>query len=197
MEDTIRIIGIDPGKDGGISVIDNYGFIKELHTIPKISDANVDYLRLIDIFKSLSGGLTYCFLEDVHSLVCSSKKSNFSFGGIVEVKKVLAMEHLQNVTIVPPKKWQAEMFKGVKPIMKVVRAKDKETNEINVKVAKDTKKMALLVARSVFSQNNFLANDRCRMAHDGLVDASLIAEYGRRSIFLPNNSKPEVEDEQE
>ncbi len=44
----------------------------------------------------------------------------------------------------------------------------------------DTKAAALLVARRLWPSESFLANDRCRVAHDGIVDAVLIAEYCRR-----------------
>jgi len=44
----------------------------------------------------------------------------------------------------------------------------------------DTKAQALKCAKMLWPGETWLATDRCRKEHDGLIDASLIAEYGRR-----------------
>lgn len=45
----------------------------------------------------------------------------------------------------------------------------------------DTKKEALKAAQSIWPNMDFRKNDRSRIAHDGIVDACLLAEYGRRN----------------
>ena len=44
----------------------------------------------------------------------------------------------------------------------------------------NTKKMASRAARSIWPDFDFRKNERSRIDHDGIVDAALIAEYGRR-----------------
>ena len=44
----------------------------------------------------------------------------------------------------------------------------------------DTKTRALQYARRAFPMEDFLASPRCKVPHDGLIDAALIAEYSRR-----------------
>jgi hypothetical protein len=44
----------------------------------------------------------------------------------------------------------------------------------------ETKSRALLCAKSIWSHRDFLASPRCKVPHDGLIDAALIAEYSRR-----------------
>jgi hypothetical protein len=45
----------------------------------------------------------------------------------------------------------------------------------------ETKARALEVARRLWPGTDWRASDRCRTPHDGLIDAALIAEYGRRA----------------
>ena len=46
--------------------------------------------------------------------------------------------------------------------------------------AGDTKKRALEYARRAWPEETFLASPRCKVPHDGMIDAALIAEYSRR-----------------
>lgn len=45
---------------------------------------------------------------------------------------------------------------------------------------KDTKAAALTKAGELWPDESWLASDRCRVAHDGIVDSALIAYYGRK-----------------
>ena len=45
----------------------------------------------------------------------------------------------------------------------------------------DTKPAALAKARQLWPQETWLASSRCSKPHDGMIDAALIAEYGRIS----------------
>jgi hypothetical protein len=47
--------------------------------------------------------------------------------------------------------------------------------------AGDTKPAALSLARQLWPTENWLASERCKVPHDGLVDSALIAEYARRN----------------
>lgn len=46
--------------------------------------------------------------------------------------------------------------------------------------AGDTKPRALALAKELWPEESFLASPRCKVPHDGLIDAALIAEYSRR-----------------
>ena len=46
----------------------------------------------------------------------------------------------------------------------------------------DTKAEALRVARGIWPAQTFLATERSKVPHDGIVDAALIAEWGRRTF---------------
>ena len=59
---------------------------------------------------------------------------------------------------ITPQKWQKEMLGN----------------------CEDTKKRALAVARELWPDETFLASERSRVPHDGMVDAALMCEYARR-----------------
>jgi hypothetical protein len=44
----------------------------------------------------------------------------------------------------------------------------------------NTKAAALNVANQIFPGAQWLKSDRCTKPHDGMIDAALLAEYGRR-----------------
>ena len=51
---------------------------------------------------------------------------------------------------------------------------------INLGEEYNTKKMASNAAKAIWPNFDFRKNERSRIDHDGIVDAALIAEYGRR-----------------
>lgn len=50
----------------------------------------------------------------------------------------------------------------------------------------DTKAAALAAATKIWPKQPFLATHRSKVAHDGIVDACLIAEHLRRKLFAPH-----------
>jgi hypothetical protein len=69
-----------------------------------------------------------------------------------------------------PTEWQKAVFKGETPQYKISKSGKKNI--------KDTKKMAQIVASRLFPDEKFLRSERCVKAHDGMIDASLIAYWG-------------------
>lgn len=162
----MNYIGIDPGKSGGIAVLNDEGNLT-LFPIPKIGTL-VD-LKAIDLFIGMhTVGEHICLLEDVHSLPGMSAKSNFVFGeNKGQWQGMLTSNHVsyQEVT---PKAWQKVAWQGV-PVMKKPNKKT------------DTKAMSLTAAKRLFPNESFLATERSSVPHDGLVDAALMAYYLKRT----------------
>ena len=52
----------------------------------------------------------------------------------------------------------------------------------------ETKIKALIKAKELWPDENWRASSRCKIPHPGLVDAALIAHYGRTSLFTPKTS---------
>lgn len=167
------IIGIDPGKTGGISVIFN-GSIMEYHKTPLISDKVIDihmFANIINDIKqlcNLNGYKLIMFIETVHAIYGASAKSTFEFGYVSSVPVTIAATLGISYVMVDPKTWQKPCWQGI-PIQKKMEKGKQKTN---------TKAMSLLAAKRLFPDEKFLGTERSRVPHDGIVDATLIAYFG-------------------
>jgi hypothetical protein len=156
-------IGIDPGKDGGIACLSPDNKLT-LHKIPLIGkEADLQGIRQI-LMQYINNGNCVFGLEDVKPF---PGVSAMSMGKLMEIKGIkqgilVAME--VPYIMVAPKTWQATAWSGV-PVQKKSTGKN------------DTKATSLLAARRLFPSETFLATERSKVAHDGLVDAALIAHH--------------------
>ncbi len=157
--------GIDNGLKGGIAVLKEGRL--HLHVMPVVSDGKknrVDVFEFRDIMSCYSPADTFVVYErPVGSKNLSAAVSMQDSFARIEAVLMLGCFRRDPIT---PQKWQKMFWK--KPKMPK-----------GVKF--DTKAAALKVARQLFPGEDWLASDRCRVPHDGLVDSALIAEYCRRT----------------
>ena len=172
-------VGVDVGAKGGIFAMDQDRNVILKKAVPENADG-VDYAELLRIFKSirqLSNGMApldvdtqyIAVIEDVHSLFGMSAKSNFSFGHIKGVKEAMMLALNYEYKLIPPKTWQKQVW-----------IEDDMVDAINPKTGKskkDTKATSLNAAERLFPYEDFRKNERCKVAHDGIVDAALMADY--------------------
>lgn len=145
-------IGIDPGKNGGIACIGETN--KNAQSFVYSDEI------LIDNFKAVyTQGLqddVICYLEHVHAMPKQGVSSTFNFGvnfGFIQgVLKAYGIAY----ELVTPQKWKKEFSCTA----------DKNTS--------------IEVCKRLFPKVNLKATDRCKKDHDGMAEALLIAEYGRR-----------------
>lgn len=162
-------MAVDPGQNGGIALIDHEGamFVRPMPT----AGGRIDIHQLSDLITE-HPEIRHVFIEDVHAIFGASAGNTFSFGhGLGLIEGCLIAKRLP-YTKVPPKVWQKVMFQGVKPIHKKVKGKKKI----------DCKAMALIAAKRLFPSESFLATERSKVPHDGMVDAALICCWGGRII---------------
>ena len=97
-----------------------------------------------------------CYLEHVHAMPKQGVSSTFNFGmnfGFIQgVLKAYAIPY----ELVAPQKWKKEFS----------CTSDKNTS--------------IEVCKRLFPDVNLKATERCKKDHDGMAEALLIAEYGRR-----------------
>ena len=157
-------LGIDPGKKGGLCVLDNTGQIRECIVMPtEGTDISPHLLwNELDRFRRDYHGLR-AWTERVNSREGSSGKAMFTFGkGFGYL--VMAMVGLKiPFQMVPPSTWTKEMHKGLG------------------KQYRDTKDRSLAMARRLWPDQTWLETDRCRKPHDGMYEAALIGEWARRN----------------
>ena len=140
-------IGIDPGKNGGIAIIDSDGVIAFPFSEERL---------LIELDGIAQEYECICYLEHVHAMPKQGVSSTFNFGmnfGFIQgVLKAYEIPY----ELVTPQKWKKEFS----------CTSDKNTS--------------IEVCKRLFPNVNIKATDRCRKDHDGMAEALLIAEYGRR-----------------
>lgn len=160
------IIGIDNGVSGGICAISETGLIISFCKMPikKARAGNEVDIRQVYIWLTeTSGGnlsnADYIIEEPGGSKSAKAAKSMsgsfHAIRGFFETKKL----RYERIT---PQSWQKIMLPGCK--------------------AGETKKRALARVSELWPLDSFVL-EGCRVPHDGVVDAALIAEYGRRQNY--------------
>jgi hypothetical protein len=155
-------IGIDNGLSGAIVAIEQPGEIRKAATMPtrnKTKGNEVDADALSMFFNGFLLSETTVLLETPGKFAKGVQAISSmwdSYGATRAVLETLRLRHLR----ITPQSWQKIMLPNC--------AKG------------DTKPAATLKARQLWPQETWLATPRSTTAHLGLIDAALIAEYGRR-----------------
>ena len=155
-------IGIDPGKNGGIAVI-NDKFPKPVNiTVYKYSDD--DLIDVIDVCTKGSSLAVHrdeeikCVLEKVNAMPGQGVVSMFNFGQNFGFIQGVLKAYEIPFELVPPQKWKKEFSV----------TSDKNTS--------------IEVAKRLFPGVNLKATEKCKKDHDGMAEALLMAEYARRHL---------------
>lgn len=149
---TLRaLIGIDPGKSGGLAVIGTCGTI-----VQKMPETDADLLDWLKMARGM--GETVAFVEKVHSSPQMGVVSAFKFGQSVGTIRMAVLALGIRLEYVTPQKWQKEL--GL--IVKGRGLGHGDTDKKNRNKAR---------AQELYPDIN--------ITH-AIADALLIAEYGRR-----------------
>ena len=144
-------IGIDPGKNGGIAFIDTF---QQSYDVYVFSEETL--LKKLYRFSKYKTDSIKCVLEKVNAMPGQGVVSMFNFGmnfGFIQgVLKAYGIPY----ELVTPQKWKKEFS----------CTSDKNTS--------------IEVCKRLFPNVNLKATERCKKDHDGIAEALLIAEYGRR-----------------
>lgn len=158
------IVGIDNGLDGGlVALSDHPGPPIDTTVMPTRGkakgnevDANAIYEWLLNLGCGLDRLTVVLETPGKHSPGLMSLCSMWdSYGAIRGVLECRGIRHHR----ISPQTWQTKMLPGCKK--------------------GDTKPCALQRAKQLWPSEKWLASARCRTPHTGLVDAALIAEFGR------------------
>jgi hypothetical protein len=159
-------IGVDPGKQGAIAGVWEDGRVAFALAMPLVTSTKrrdeYDVSAIVDLLRDREAS-AFVTVELIGPIPPTIKA-----GGLAQYQRGVSRggwEWMLTALRVPfelvrPQEWQSEMLAGAS--------------------AGDTKQAALIVARRLWPMQDFRASARCRVAHDGIVDALLLAEYGRR-----------------
>lgn len=177
-------LGADPGKHGAVVLIsEDRSDVIQIPT--KVKDGSIDVVMLYDSLLPYVPRIKGACMEQVHALFGSSAGATFEFGdanGSLRTLLVLLSEHETKfkVILVQPKIWQRVAWYGVDKVESPVtdingRPKLLKSGKPRMKV--DTKATSAAAAHKLFPSVTFVP-PRCRVEHDGCIDAALIAYYG-------------------
>jgi hypothetical protein len=154
------IIGVDNGIDGGIAFLLN-GKLVQAMTMPLLSKADpkrVDVLRVVDAITG-KGRVDLVVIErPTHAL--SYRTAVSMADSFARIECAMSFTRVQFVSVVA-KEWQKEFWPS------------KMTKK------KTTKELAFAEADRLWPGFDWRRSTRSEKVHDGMVDAALIAEYGR------------------
>ena len=148
----MKVCGIDPGKNGGIAIIEN-GKLLCHYAMPTDNDG-VDFNKIAWLLKKELPNFVY--IELVHAMPKNGAVSMFNFGfstgGLHGVARALDLV----VKTVQPRKWQKTLMGD----------------------AKHEKEDTIRFVQEKYPEVNLLATKRSKKPHDGMADAIGIAYYG-------------------
>lgn len=148
-------IGIDLGKQGAISLLRGSVIVDKI-AMPSSLDEVYVIIRELGYLMDV-----HAIIERVHAMPGQGVSSMFSFGKSVgHIEMALTALRIP-FTAVPPQTWQKELHKGI----------DKKLGP---------KERSRIAAVRLFPHEDFRASSRCKVAHNGIIDSVLLAEYGRR-----------------
>ena len=158
------IVGVDNGLDGGLCAITQFdGSLIDKIEMPCRQQSKKREIDICKIHKWLSD-LNTPFVLAIEEPLAHAKSSQAVRSMAISFGKLLGMAECKDYEVarVSVHKWQKAML-GFIPKGK-------------------TKQVALETAQNLEPSENWLKNKRCRVPHDGLVDAFLIAHYYRQRI---------------
>lgn len=163
----MNFVGIDPGQNGAIVALSHEGKIKQVIKMPLNKEEIPCYEQLKKIFINLTkDNDCMIFLERAVSFGMGSKGA-FTYGRGFAAIECALKDLMLPYTMAEPGKWTKEMFQGIDSKLK-------------------PKVQALIAVDRLFAdqKHHIPVSPKAQKPHDGVVDALLIAEYGRRKYAL-------------
>lgn len=169
---SVIFLGIDPGKAGGLAWISRLGTVLEVAATPLLPGRGAGEYDLATIRTMLMGRSR---VDDLRAFVelLPDLPPGLQFGGMKAARArgvaegwawALAMLCVP-YELVKPKNWQKVMLADIP--------------------GEDTKARSIIAAQRLFPGADLRPTPRCRKPSDGISDALLIAEWGRRRLGCP------------
>lgn len=156
----MTILGIDPGLEGGLAILDGDSVI--LEPMPT-TDAGLDVVELSRLLAHYAPQVTRAYLE--MQQLRPQQQGQFTIGrnfGKLEGALIINRVPYQ---LVRPADWSKQYAHGV----------TETDHNKRTKAIKDSRRM---IAQRLFPGIDLRKTERSTTAHDGLVDSLLIAHYG-------------------
>ncbi len=184
-------LGVDTGKEGGIVMLDPMGVIVGTWLMPVIRAGNKTLSRGPRKGKTIKAGRDRFDLPGIHALfakivVVDARGVASDVRAAVELVTPMPLAYGTTTTffgqgyglaliemaltslgipydLMSAQKWQGVMLTGAG--------------------TEDRKAASVVIAQRKWPKQDWRRSEKARKAHDGLTDAALIAEYGRRQFI--------------
>ena len=149
------ILGIDPGKSGAVCVLDNSDNEVSLHFWPL---GDFDFWHFHEMIKDYRP--KHIFIEKAQSMPKQGIASTFSYG--MNFGKIIGWIEATEIpfTMITPREWTKELHRGI--------------------VGVDPKAKSAEAVQRLFPVLDMNKIAKTKPIRSGMIDALLIAEYGRR-----------------
>jgi len=165
------IIGIDNGISGGLVAISaHHGLIIATTAMPSQKHRTRNEVDIQAVHSWLSGitdgqpGRAAYIIEEPNN--SRNASTAYSVAASFHALRGYLEAYHADIRRITPQSWQKAM------LGKVPKG--------------ETKAFALAKAREIWPDETWLASPRCKVPHEGIVDAALIAEHGRKHIIKNN-----------
>lgn len=187
MKDKIYI-GMDPGKDGYITLIKDgefHFFAMPEHKVEtgkflksgkpqmkKAFDERGLVTLAIQLKQLCKGYQVVAALEEVGGRGGWSATNNFNFGHTAGLQKFMLMVIGAEIVMVRPQKWQSEMRQGYPNL--------KKASSTGKTMISDPKAVAKVIVDTEYPNIDFRKTEKSKIDHDGKIDSFLICMYLKR-----------------
>lgn len=184
----IAYLGMDPGKDGFITVLKDdefFFFAMPEHKVetgkllksgkPQMKKTfhEAGLITLMQEIKLLCDGYHIkAALEEVGGRGGWSATNNFNFGHTAGLQKFLLLMLDAEIEMVRPQKWQSEMRQGYPNL--------KKASSTGKTMISDPKAVAKLIVDTEYPNIDFRKTEKSKIDHDGKIDSFLICMYLKR-----------------
>ena len=195
-------IGVDPGKSGALAFIKENGDLLSMHEMPLIGKEYDEHAIKKLLTMHQNQHKVHIIIEDVQPSRDFGLQSSASLLECKGLLRGICVGLNLPYTLVAPRTWQKEMWQGIRKVEKktnrikkngdhVYKTDPKPTSEVAAKrlfPGVDLRGNVEVKYYSDTAQNRKLGRagkeivSRKVNAHDGIIDALLIADWGRRKL---------------
>lgn len=160
-------VGVDPGKNGAVVIIDCQAQIVDKSPMFVDLGGELDPVAYYNFLSKNSNHISHVFVEKVNAMPGQGVTSMFSFGQAFMFSYVVPKLMKLPLTLVTPQSWQKVMHEGIDKTLAA-------------------KKRSLIAFNRLFPGLDLRKTERCKGPHDGMIDALLLANYGRLKMVGVN-----------
>jgi hypothetical protein len=157
----VIVVGVDPGKEGAIvRLADDARYVCAM---PVVAGEKRDEYDVPEVLRLLDGA-GHVVVEKLQPmpLKAGGTIANYNRGLCMGLFVTACVALKLPFTLVRPQEWQRELLAGIP--------------------GEDTKQRSILAAQRLFPGVDLRRTVRCKGPSDGIADALLIAEWGRRRL---------------